>query len=245
LQRNLDCELSLSHRTSSHLEVGVLDVASGVDAPSLRISRSLGWRQPCSFFFLHSISRTVPNSASISASSRLFRLFRDAFGSFRKISPSLRQRMRKRDSQELRDVHFRNVYDIGRSSFNGPLSFHALAFGRSANGVTVMPKRRGRNICLAFFARSFSSGVDIAPIWVSLIDRIIANDGDRDYGIPSGSAVEFSKELASRNEWGMKSRGIVRLEKILNYDPDSRFGFYETRMRPGNIVDSILFSHLK
>jgi hypothetical protein len=108
-----------------------------------------------------------------------------------------------------------------------------------------MPKRRGRNICLAFFARSFSSGVDIAPIWVSLIDRIIANDGDRDYGIPSGSAVEFSKELASRNEWGMKSRGIVRLEKILNYDPDSRFGFYETRMRPGNIVDSILFSHLK
>jgi len=51
--------------------------------------------------------------------------------------------------------------------------------------------------------------------------------------------MEFSKELASRNEWRMKSRGIERLEKILNYDPDSRFGFYET-MRHGNIVDSIL-----
>jgi len=40
--------------------------------------------------------------------------------------------------------------------------------------------------------------MDIASIWVSLINDIIANDGDRDYGIPSGPAMEFSKELAPR-----------------------------------------------
>jgi len=106
---NADCELSLSHRTSSHLEAGILDEAESRTAELLRISR----KRHC--------------SSRLSECLLSFFLF---FFFYVRYPKQLSQDIAIARQRSLAgsSVHFRDIYDID------PLSRGFFPFMRSRSG---------------------------------------------------------------------------------------------------------------